>query len=160
PELTAAVAFIERPGPLGHLEFLGATELGEPVDALVADRSALALVAEALHDSGRPALLKRVPTSSPLLDAVCTTYRNRGGLVVRRGQCGYPWIALPTSESDLEGRFNAGRRSDLRRARRMAERMGDVEVEVVVPSEEELEPLLGEAFKVEAASWKGSTGTA
>jgi CelD/BcsL family acetyltransferase involved in cellulose biosynthesis len=57
-------------------------------------------------------------------------------------------------------RLEAGRRSDLRRARRHAEKMGAVEAVVIAPTRDQLPQLLAEAFQVEAAGWKGAHGTA
>ena len=73
---------------------------------------------------------------------------------------GFPWIPLDASWTRPEERLNAGRRSDLRRARRIAERIGPVHVEVLSPSPTDLGRLLREAFAVEAAGWKGRAGTA
>jgi CelD/BcsL family acetyltransferase involved in cellulose biosynthesis len=52
-------------------------------------------------------------------------------------------------------------RSDLRRARRQAEKLGEVSAEVLAPqSAAEFVDLFGEAQRVEASSWKGRTKTA
>jgi len=48
----------------------------------------------------------------------------------------------------------------LRRARRIADGMGRVSVQIVAPSAADLVPLLDEALAVEAMGWKGRDGTA
>jgi hypothetical protein len=73
---------------------------------------------------------------------------------------GSPWIPLDDSWAEPEMRLEAGRRSDLRRATRLAEKMGAVEAAVIAPTRDQLPQLLAEAFQVEAAGWKGAHGTA
>jgi CelD/BcsL family acetyltransferase involved in cellulose biosynthesis len=155
----AVAPLVRCPGRLGRIEFLGAFELDEPADVLAADDASLALLAEALVRSGQPLLLKRLRAESPLVPALMHAYRGRG-IVVRRRLCGFPWIALDPGWTRPEQMLNSGRRSDLRRARRIAESMGPLRVEVLSPSPMELEPLLRAAFAVEAAGWKGRTGSA
>ena len=155
----AVAPLVRRRDGLGRVEFLGALELGEPADVIAADDASLALLAEALVRSGHPLLLKRIPAESPLVPALVRAYRGRG-LVVHRRLAGFPWIALDASWTCPEERLNAGRRSDLRRARRIADGIGPVHVEVLSPSPADLGRLLREAFAVEAAGWKGRAGTA
>src|SRR3546814_10393191 len=63
--------------------------------------------------------------------------------------------------SDLPGqRFNSGRRSDFRRARRRAEAMDRVSFEMHAPSPETFDRLFAEAVAVEQRGWKGESGTA
>jgi CelD/BcsL family acetyltransferase involved in cellulose biosynthesis len=144
---------------LGRMEFLGALELDEPADVLAADDVALARLADTLVRSGQPLLLKRIPAESPLVPALLSAYHGRG-LVMKRRLCGFPWIPLDQDWVRPEGRLNPGRRSDLRRARRIAEAIGPVHFEVRAPSPGDLSPVLREAFAVEAASWKGRAGSA
>lgn len=69
-------------------------------------------------------------------------------------------VSIPVGEQP-ETRFNAGRRSDLRRARRRAEALGQVTAEVLAPrSPAEIDSLLAAAYGVEAAGWKGARGSA
>jgi len=143
----------------GRLEFLGAEELDEPIDVLSGDPDALAALAEGLWWSGRPVFLKRVPANSPLIPALERAYQGRG-FVIRRPQAAYPWIPIDKSWVEPERHFNAGRRSDFRRARRIAERWGPVSVQIGLPSPDQVSPLLDEAIRVEAAGWKGRRGSA
>src|SRR5207247_3695751 len=71
---------------------------------------------------------------------------------------GTPTIALDGQEP--ESRLSSRRRSDLRRARRHAEAMGEVTSEVLAPSPQEVPALLAEAIAIEARSWKARAGTA
>jgi CelD/BcsL family acetyltransferase involved in cellulose biosynthesis len=155
----AAAPFVERAERFGRLELLGAEELGEPADILASGADTLAELADGLVRSGRPLFLKRIAADSPVVGAIRRAYRGRG-LVICRTSSGSPWIPLNSGRMQPEELLNAGRRSDLRRARRAAEEMGDVRCEVLAPGPSDLEPLLDEAFRVEAASWKGRRGTA
>jgi CelD/BcsL family acetyltransferase involved in cellulose biosynthesis len=71
-----------------------------------------------------------------------------------------PMIRLDDSWRDPENRFNAGRRSDFRRAARRAEALGQVTYETLAPSPAEFDALFDEAIGVEARSWKREAGSA
>lgn len=73
---------------------------------------------------------------------------------------GCPYITLDESWSEPERHVNAGRRSDLRRARRAAEKIGPVTCEIVAPTPDQVPALLDEAYRVEAVGWKGREKTA
>jgi CelD/BcsL family acetyltransferase involved in cellulose biosynthesis len=103
--------------------------------------------------------LPRVPADSPSVAALCTAYRGRG--VVRTiPTTGYPFLQLDPGWQEPERKFNAGRRSDFRRARRHAETRGTLCFEVLSPTPAQLQPLLDEAWRVEASGWKGQNGSA
>jgi len=145
-------------GAAGWLTLLAA-EMYEIMDFAYADEDAVAELARAIVRTGRPLELKRVPAESPALAALESAYRGRG-LVRRQPAGGSPWIPLDDSWSEPESRLESGRRSDLRRARRQAEKIGTVETSIVTPTLDVLPHLLEEAFQVEAAGWKGAHGTA
>jgi CelD/BcsL family acetyltransferase involved in cellulose biosynthesis len=158
PHITAIAPLVRRQNGRGRLELLG-DELGEPVDFVFAERSALIPLAEALAQSGLPLLLKRVPADSPLVAALRSACRWRG-VVVSLPAIGSPWIALDAGWTSPESRVTSSMRSHLKRARRLAEKIGPVTCEVLSPTPDELVPLLEEAFRVEAAGWKGRLGSA
>ena len=159
PNVTAIAPLVRRLGRPDRLELLGVNELYEPMDFFGADSSALMLLARSLVRSGIPVLLKRVPANSPLIGVLRHAYRWRG-MVFCRPVPGCPWIPLDASWKQPEHQLSHGRRSHLRQARRIAERMGPVTSEVLSPTMNELGPLLEEAFRVEAAGWKGRCGSA
>jgi CelD/BcsL family acetyltransferase involved in cellulose biosynthesis len=154
-----ALAPLAREHGNRYLEVLGVKEYGEPTDVIYADQNALHRLAAAIRGLGMPLLLKRVPSDSPFKKSMETAFHGRGLLNCAR-DTGSPWIALDSSWLDPETHLNSGRRSDLRRARRNAEEIGPVSCEIIVPSKENLPALLQQAFMVEAASWKGQSGTA
>ncbi len=154
---TPAIApLVAHPGAAGRLTLLAA-EMYEILDFLYADETALAQLARAVVRTGRPLDLRRLAPATAA--ALAGAYRGRG-LVRMRTTGGSPWIPLDESWIEPEMRLEAGRRSDLRRARRNAEKLGAVEVRIAAPTPADLRPLLDEAFQVEAAGWKGAQGTA
>jgi CelD/BcsL family acetyltransferase involved in cellulose biosynthesis len=140
------------------IELLGAKELYEPMELTAGDEASLEELVESISRLGRPLLLHRVPEGSRTLAALRRIHRGRAALVVRTASAS-PYVPLEKHE-DPAAIFSARLRSDLRRARRRAERMGPVSFEMHEPSREMLGPLLREAFEVEASGWKGRTGSA
>lgn len=106
-----------------------------------------------------PLRLRRVQADSRIVGALQRAYRRSGVLFVRP-VVRYPWIPLEEEWIEPEQRFNSGRRSDFRRMQRHAEKLGPVSYEVVTPLRAQLETLLEEAYRAEAASWKGACGSA
>ena len=142
-----------------RLELPGAAVIYEPMDVAYADPIALEELAMVLAQRSAPLYLPRVYADSPTVPGIKRAYRGRG-LVICRPALACPWIELGADWVDPERQFNGRRRSDLRRYRRRAEELGDVRTEVITPSAAELEPVIEEAIRVEAASWKGQVGTA
>ncbi len=156
----AAVApLVRRPGAWHRLELLGLRVLQEPMDFVAVDASALACLADALARLGAPLALERIHGDSAAIPALREAFRGRG-FVITRPALGWPGIALDEGPSEPEARLNAGRRSDLRRARRIAERMGAVTCTIESPVLPDLGRSLEEALRVEAAGWKGDEGSA
>lgn len=153
-----APLFVPRAG-LKHLEFIGATELFEPIDFLCADAAAATRLANSLVETGLPVLFNRISADSPTVAAMRNAYRSRG-VIIGRPADDYPYIALDDSWTTPEKHLNSGRRSDLRRARKIAASMGEVSALVLSPKPGELRPLLEEAYRVEAAGWKAQQGSA
>lgn len=156
----AAVAplFVPEDAP-ARLEGLGVAVLGEPADLAHEDPRALDELCRALARRRLPVILARVPAGSPTVPAMQRAYRGRGAVICRPVKS-YPSIPLDPSWREPERHLSPRRRSDLRRAQRRAEALGEVRFEVRSPSPAELTPLLEEAFSVEEASWKGRAGTA
>nr|WP_239029023.1 GNAT family N-acetyltransferase [Pseudonocardia acidicola] len=138
---------------------LALTAFGEPIDVLYRDRAALAALCDAIAELRLPVKLRRLLASSPTADELTRAYARRG-VVVRRDTNPYPAIRLDETWLEPEGRFNSGRRSDLRRARRRAEALGTVTVDLTAPGLDQVDALLADAVAVEAAGWKSRAGTA
>jgi CelD/BcsL family acetyltransferase involved in cellulose biosynthesis len=156
---TAIATFVVRPGIASPLEALAVREIFEPWDMLAASSEAAAELAAKLAREGRAVYIPRIPADSATLAALREAYRRRGMVRVAQTDA-YPTLALDESWHVPERKFNAGRRSDFRRARRHAEKHGKVHFEVLSPAPAELAALLEEAWQVEAKGWKGERGSA
>lgn len=156
--LAALAPLVKGGGVISPLEMLGVSELYEPMDFLYADPLELSVLANALADMRAFLHLDRTPADSLVIDAVRKAYRSGWVNTLPAPPC--PYIALNAEWMEPERQFNAGRRSDFRRARRHADRMGAVSCEVLSPAPAELPPLLEAAYAVESAGWKGVKGTA
>jgi CelD/BcsL family acetyltransferase involved in cellulose biosynthesis len=159
PHITAIAPLVRSGHKDGCLELLGTNEMIEPMDFLYATPSALATLTDALASFSGRLFLTRLPAQSAVIPALRRSYRGRG-IVICHPEPGCPWIPLDAGWREPEHQLTARRRSDLRRAQRIAERMGPVAFEAVRPAPAALGALLDEAFGVEAAGWKGAEGTA
>lgn len=157
----AAMAALGRGGRLGlRWELLGLAEFFEPCDLVWSDAAALVPLVQRLHQDGHALHFNRIAADSPVLSAIRRVFAGRG-MVLVRPVMPTPVITLDDGWADPLARFNAGRRSDFRRAMRHAEKLGNVTYDIVTPTHPaELEYRLDEAFAVEAASWKGEAGSA
>ncbi len=142
-----------------RLETLGVDQLGEPTDLLAASREAMDDLVAALVAEGRALRFERLPASSAALTSLRALPRWRAAVHVEP-TVGHPWIELTEAWREPGGGMSSRRRSDLRRARRRAEELGEVEVELLAPAEHEAPELIGEAVAIEARSWKGRGGSA
>jgi CelD/BcsL family acetyltransferase involved in cellulose biosynthesis len=150
---------IMRGRPLNRMECLGVDELYEPTDFPHLNPESLTSLVNALVKLRRPLLLRRILADSPVLTALRTEFKSRG-LLITRPATGYPWIPLDESWKTPEEKLSASRRSSCRRARRKAHSLGPIDYEVLSPTPDKLTPLLEESFRLEAAGWKGRTGSA
>lgn len=158
-QVTAIAPLVRRRGRLESLQVLGVDELHEPTDFLFTEPAALIPLTEALARSRTPLFLQLCPADSPVVSALRKSYRWRGAVISRPARA-HPWIRLDEDWMHPERQLSSRRRSDLKRARRIAETMGRVRCEVLAPTVDNLGPLLQEAFRVEAAGWKGREGSA
>ncbi|MDE3197195.1 MAG: GNAT family N-acetyltransferase, partial [Acidobacteriota bacterium] len=116
-------------------------------------------VASALIQLRMPLHLHRVSADSPVLAALKEMSRARGILRVKPVD-GSPVIRLSPQWRDPETRLNSGRRSDLRRMRKKAFESGEVFMEEIVAHPGNVNECLDRLFTVEAAGWKGASGSA
>lgn len=156
------VAVAPLAGSLGEcaaLRQIGAAA-GEPGDFCYKDAASLRFLVEALAVNRVPLFLRKVPAGSPLVTALQAAYRHRAFVVLRRrSDC--PFIDVEATEELTVGKLSASLRSDLRRASRRAERIGVVSVDTHAPAAEgDLLPVWEDALRVEAAGWKGRSGSA
>ncbi len=144
---------------LNRLECLGVDELYEPTDFPHSDAASLRALVRTLVEFRRPLLMRRILADSPVLAALRDAFKLRG-ILVTRPATGYPWIELDASWSEPERKISPSRRSSLRRAQRRAQEIGSIECEIISPKPHELQELLAESLRIEAANWKGRNGSA
>lgn len=158
-ELCAVLPLVQRRGQPWRLEALGARELAEPVDGTWRDPDALRRLARQLIALRRPVVLHRVLRDSPLVEALVQAGHGRAVVNIRPA-VGAPCLTLDESWREPERHFNAGRRSDLRRARRRAQAFGVPDFVDISPGPDEVGPLLADLVAAEGTGWKGRSGTA
>ncbi len=160
PHVRFRVPMLLTGGRIKRLTLPGAVETGEPGDLVWTHPAELERLTAHLAGQSRAVVLPRVPATSPSLAMLREAFRQRGFVRVTPAT-GAPYIELDPGWVEPESRFNAGRRSDFRRAERHAQKQGGLTFEVhqhVV--HDELDRLLDECYAVEARSWKGSQGSA
>ena len=142
-----------------RLETLGVMQLGEPTDMLASSPAAMEELVAAMLADGRALRLERLPADSEALAAFRRLPRTRAE-VRSEPVAGHPAIALSEAWQEPGGGLSSRRRSDLRRARRRAEALGEIEIELLAPAEAEVAKLIEQAAAIEARSWKGRGGSA
>jgi len=156
--LVAIAPLVRRGGFPARYELLGLRELAEPTDFVYRDERALRALVTVLAQDGTPLVLERVPASSPMVTMVRGAFPH--AVIVMRPGNRAPRIDLAAgapADSQLSSRL----RSDLRRAQRKAESIGLVAYEIHAPrTAEEFLPLYEQALQIEAAGWKGRSGSA
>src|SRR5579863_10102377 len=121
---TGAIApLVRAKGALGRWQHLGVSVLREPTDLVFSDPVALKNLTDALVKLGSPLFLDRIPADSLTVSAMQEAYRGRGIVLLRPAQP-HPRILLHEGWRRPESQLNSGRRSDLRRAVRTAEKIG------------------------------------
>jgi len=158
-KLQAVAPLVLRPGLAPRFELLGVRQLHEPMDFVYVGSQPLAALCDQLARQKIPINLQRVPRHSPLLAELRRAFKGRGLLHVS-ATTPYPFLDLDESWATPESHFNAGRRSDFRRARRHAEQAGALRFELLQPQLDTLDRLLAEAYETELQGWKGSRGSA
>ena len=143
-----------------EMTLMGAQELGEPAKLLCDGLDAFERLIGAAASFRLPLRLARFREEDVPFDLFKQWTKRRLTLVVRRTAESSPYLSIAGTWDDYENRLSGRRRYDLRRARRRAEEIGQVELEVTQPELGGLEKVLDLFFEVEAHSWKGRSGSA
>jgi CelD/BcsL family acetyltransferase involved in cellulose biosynthesis len=156
-EVVGCAAFVRsiaegRLLPLGH-------ELFEPTIFAYADENACEELLIAVLELNQSIFLRDVYVGLPMAEAVKAGCEGKR-ICIERPMPAHPWLRLDQTWLDPEQHLNSGRRSDLRRARRQAEKQGALSFLVERPTAETIAPLMDEVFEVESRNWKGRTGSA
>jgi CelD/BcsL family acetyltransferase involved in cellulose biosynthesis len=138
-------------------ELAGPDRLVESMDFLYSDPIHVPALARAVTQNRIPLRFWRVPADSPAVAALTDACRGRA-LVRLQPAEGCPSLPLDASWMKPEEHLDSKARSNLRRARRIAESLGVVTIQILVPRPEDVSHLLDEAYAVEAAGWKSREG--
>jgi CelD/BcsL family acetyltransferase involved in cellulose biosynthesis len=155
-EITAYAALVKPTGKR-RLECLG-HELFEPTMCAYADEQSCFGLASALLQLKEPVFLRDIYGDSAFNEKMRSSSRRQ--VCVPRPMPAHPFVKLNESWLEPEEHLNAGRRSDLRRARRNAERLGALLFPVAEPTTENVDEVMDEVYEVESRNWKGRTGGA
>lgn len=118
------------------------------------------LVAGMLDDSWSLFWFQTVPFETSRWKSLCEAMRQADMQVKIHHQYQVPVVEVAEDWATYEASVPGDHRRSRRRYRKMMERDGDVQCEVVhSPPTEELAPLLREGFEIEDRSWKGEHGT-
>jgi len=131
PGRVAIAAFIASPDSAALIP-LGA-ELYEPTEFAYADDGAAEELSELIVRLKEPVLIRDMPADSIIVESL---RRFGGRRLVTSPSGGRPWLELDDSWLEPESHLNSGRRSDLRRALRNAEKQGPVRCEITTPTQE------------------------
>lgn len=138
----------------------GACHVYEPTEFLYRDQAALACLADHLASMQTSLVLPRVFADSPTVSVLERAY-SQHGQVIRRPSGSCPYIAIAHDVDAAESLLSKRLLSDLRRARRKADKLGKVRFEMVAPrSKAAFDEQWQRFLKVESAGWKGKAGTA
>jgi CelD/BcsL family acetyltransferase involved in cellulose biosynthesis len=156
-----AIAPLVKPnGFFGAVQQIGVSRHGEPADFLYKDAASLDLLTHVLSSGRIPLLLMRIPEESPVIQALEKAYKGKA-FINLRPQVGCPFIEVQANEEQVLNSLPSRLRSDLRRAQRKAETLGEITFEMHAPASlAELTPVWNESLRVEAAGWKGRSHTA
>jgi CelD/BcsL family acetyltransferase involved in cellulose biosynthesis len=132
---------------------------GEPDRLLYRNPAALAALARACAELGRPILLQRLVACDTDLAAFGAAARS-GAMVMYNPLHQSAVVRLPASFDIFESDMSSSRRGYLRRKWRLAEReRGKIEAEFILPEPRDLARQLARIEAVEGSGWKGRSGT-
>jgi CelD/BcsL family acetyltransferase involved in cellulose biosynthesis len=157
-QLSAVAPLVNESPFLRPWQLIGLRQMSEPADFLSEDEFALENLVSQLVRLGAPLHLGRLPADSGTIARLRESFHGRGYFSIRQAPA-CPRIPLDSTWREPERQLGSDRRQDLRRARRRAEEMGDVAFESHAPGPGEVDPLLDEAYRVEATGWKGRSLT-
>jgi CelD/BcsL family acetyltransferase involved in cellulose biosynthesis len=135
-----------------RLQMLGAFGSGSN-GFLYRDEESLRELLERLFACRRPIFLSGLESDGAELRLLRELVPCSSVCVIRDAGAPY-WVPLGPSWHEVEARIPAKRRSDLRRERKHAEKLGEVRFETITADEGNVDCHLEEFYRVEAAGWK------
>jgi len=144
---------VVKNNPSKRLEIIGASFMHEPSGLLYNSRKSLEKLCTAIVDARIPLSLSRINIDSQVSELYDRCFL-KNGIYKKILSSSAPYISISSDWDKYIKTLSSRRRYDLRRARKCLDKIGNVEVEYLSPNLECLEPLLSEAFQIEASSWK------
>ena len=141
-----------------RLQILGSASLYEPAGLLYYDESSLRYLLRAVLQLGRPVELSRI-SDETILSTVTDSIAWSNGVRFIFSTAPSNYICTSGSWRDIEQKISRSRHADLRRKRRRAEKIGQVDVRVLVPTLNDFDTHFETALDIEHASWKGDAGS-
>jgi CelD/BcsL family acetyltransferase involved in cellulose biosynthesis len=132
----------------------------EPSGFLYRDEEALEELWDALLASRQPLRLGRFLAEGAELRQLRKKLEGRIRFPSVSKEDSSVWVPLGPDWARFEASMSSNRRADIRRKRRRAEHLGTVQFQALSPDTSSVLPPLREAFRVEAANWKGRNGSA
>lgn len=161
PDAPLAMASFRQCGAMRGLRLAGAIDVGESVEALFADDAALDDLLRGMVQLGVAVDLGHYPKHNDVSRRLRKAGNGLGLTIVRRlSQRAMPSLPLEAKWKTPLEQCGRSRRQQYRRKWRKAEAIGPVALEILSPTEAELDPLFDRIMAVEAKSWKGRAGTA
>lgn len=155
----AAPLIAVRRAGLRQLQVLGAEIIHEPCGFLYDGEAALMELFHAIFQTRTSLALSRFNIRSQ--DTLMLREQwSSGGFRLDKSGASSLRVPLKRTWKEFEASMSSGRRSDLRGYRRRAERLGEVEFEIIPSEVSTLDQHLEELFRLEASGWKGREGSA
>jgi CelD/BcsL family acetyltransferase involved in cellulose biosynthesis len=155
----AAPLVVRRARSVSRLEFLGVARLYEPCGFLYETEDAVERLIRRVSSEGYPFSLDRVSAGDANFGVLTRALRRRC-LVVRRQARGSLAIPLRGNGQAFLSSLSPRLRYDLSRARRRAELIGEVRVDIISAAPADVASLLEEFVRLEGSGWKGRSGSA
>ena len=157
--IAAAPLVVVHDGWQPRLQVLGMSALYQPSGLLYQDEHALSALARALVQLARPIVLQRLEADGPVPPALRQAM-GRSGLVITRPTGPTVAVSMRGPWTGYERALSSHIRSNLRRQRARASKLGTVSTEVVAPTEADVDACLEIVIAVEGSGWKGRSGSA
>ena len=159
-KLKAVAPLAKKGNVLPHLELLGSSILLEPGGILFDSPDALRLLIYRLLETNSSFLLKKLYKNSLEVKVLENELRSKTSFHYSTEESKVPYVDTTGDWKQVEEKMPSKKRSNFRRLKRKLEKIGELEFQIVIPSEENFETYFEKVLDVEAANWKGKMGTA
>jgi CelD/BcsL family acetyltransferase involved in cellulose biosynthesis len=153
--VAVAPMIVRRSAGVEHLGLIGSSFLFEPSGLLYDSDDSLRMLVRAIVGAGKPVVLSRIPSQSPIIPEFKAGHR----LVIAKMVVGTLGVPISSDWDDYIAHLSSRRRYDMRRARRRAEEAGKLTVRVYSPRPEQVEEMFEAFVRIESSGWKARNGS-